>query len=104
MMRHRPTERKAVIALLEQEWDDVADLAEALLDELMELKWGRGGWVIVVRHAGTTPFYTAHGPYSTENQAVKDIGRRVTTFASGGRGMPLKVTDMDSIEPQEGLW
>ena len=32
MMRHRPTERKALIALLEDEWEDTGDLAEAILD------------------------------------------------------------------------
>lgn len=98
MMRHRPTERKAVIALLEQEWDDVADLAEALLDELLELKWGRGGWIIVHREdSATSPAYFAYGPYDTRNQAVKDIGKRIIATRANARAMPLRVCNLDTM-------
>lgn len=102
VMRHRPTERKAVIALLEQEWEDVGDLAEAILDELMELKWHRGGWVIVHREdSATSPSYLCWGPYDTRNQAVKDIGKRIIATRSGARAMPLRVCNLDTMRDDD---
>ncbi len=97
MMRHRPTERKAVIALLEDEWEDTGDLAEAILDALLDLKWHRGGWIVVHREDTSTPAYFAWGPYDTRNQAEKDIGKRIIATRAGARAMPLKVCNMDTL-------
>ncbi len=97
-MRHRPTERKAVIALLEREWEDVADLAEEILDTLLDLKWKRGGWIVVHREpSATAPAYFAWGPYDTRNQAEKDLGKRIIATRPGAKALLLKVGNMDTV-------
>lgn len=100
-MRHRPTERKAVISLLEREWDDTGDLAEAILDELLDLKWRRGGWIVVHREQSDQPAYFAWGPYDTVKQAERDIGKRILATRPGARAMPLRVCNLDTV-PGEG--
>lgn len=100
-MRHRPTERKAVIDLLHEEWDDTGELAEAILDKLLALKWARGGWIIVHREGFATPAYFAYGPYDTRNQAERDIGKRIVACSPGAKAMPLRVVNLDAREPAD---
>lgn len=75
-MKHRPTEVKAVVALLEQEHDDVEALAEQLLDTLLDIKWQRGAWIALQRYAESDHFQ-AWGPYATRGEAERDLGRRI---------------------------
>ena len=94
-MRHRPTEVKAVVALLEQDHDDVEALAQELLDTLVELKWSRSGWVVVLQDpAMPTPLL--YGPYATPTQARRDIGKRIVGVSSDARGFIHHVTNLDS--------
>lgn len=74
-LKHRPTEIKAVIKLLDQEHESVETLAVELLDLLMEIKWNRAPWIAIQRHTG--PHFTAWGPYPTRRQAELDVGRRI---------------------------
>ena len=77
-MKHRPTEVKAVIALLEREHESVDDLAQQLLDLLVDIKWSRGGWIAIQRHDTTIqPDFTAWGPYATKGEAERDVGKRI---------------------------
>lgn len=98
MMRHRPTERKAVLSLLEQDWEDTGDLAEAILDTLLDLKWARGGWVIVHREDGKRPAYFAWGPFDTRKQAEKAIGKNIIATRVNARAMPLKVNPVECVD------
>ena len=77
-MKHRPTEVKAVVELLEQEHESVDDLAQELLDLLVDIKWKRGGWIAIQRHDTTIqPDFTAWGPYATKGEAERDVGKRI---------------------------
>lgn len=95
-MRHRPTERRAVVALLEKEWEDTGDLAEAVLDTLLDLKWKRGGWVVIQGEPMTPPVYMGWGPYDTRNQAMRDVGRRITAASEGARALVVRVCNWDA--------
>jgi hypothetical protein len=77
-VKHRPTEIKAVAALLEQEHESVDVLAQQLLDLLVDIKWSRGGWIAIQRHRTTIqPDFTAWGPYATRGEAERDVGKRI---------------------------
>lgn len=75
-MKHRPSEVKAIVALLEEEHDDVEALATAVLDLLLDIKWNRGAWIALQRYAESDHFQ-AWGPYATRGEAQRDIGRRI---------------------------
>ena len=108
-MKHRPTEIKAVVNLLEQEHDDVEALAQALLDLLLDIKWKRGAYIAIrrLRTEGDHPWpdFLAHGPYPTRKQAELDIGRRITAKSPGEYAYFALVTDLDATdEPDPDLW
>lgn len=103
-MRHRPTERRALVELLGREWDDTGTLAEAILDVLLELKWRRGGWVVVQREAMTTPMFVAWGPYDTRLQAERDIGGRIIAASPGAEALVVRVLNKDIDGGGVRLW
>jgi len=74
-VRHRPTEVRELIALLDREHDSVEDLAQDVLDLLMEIKWSRAPYIAIQRHSG--PHFTAWGPYATRGEAERDVGKRI---------------------------
>lgn len=96
-MRHRPTEIKAVVKLLDQEHDDVEALAVAVLDELVECKWSRGGYVVVLKDPAL-PIPLMYGPYNTITQARRDIGKRIVGTSDEARGYIHHVTNLDARE------
>jgi len=75
MARSRPTEVKAVVALLEAEADDVEELAERIIAALDEARAKREWYVAVARipvgHGHVT--YLASGPFTTRRQAFQDL-------------------------------
>lgn len=75
MARHRPTELKALIALLDQEHEDVEQLAQDVLDLLMDIKWGRAPYIAIQR--SSERMFVAWGPYATIGEAERDIGTRI---------------------------
>lgn len=108
-MKHRPTEVRAFVEILEQEHDDVEALAYALLDKALEIKWKRGAYIAIrrLRVEGDHPWpdFLAHGPYPTRKQAKLDIGRRITAKSPGEYAYFALVTDLDATdEPDPDLW
>lgn len=75
-MRHRPNEHKALVALLDQEHEDVEQLALDVLDLLMDIKWGRAPYIAIQRLHNSEHF-VAWGPYATIGEAERDIGTRI---------------------------
>ena len=67
--RLRPTEYRAVVAMLEQDSDDVDELAKNIVRRLNRLRAEEAVWVRVVKH-GTGVL--AYGPYNTGEEARTD--------------------------------
>lgn len=102
-LRHRPTERRAVIELLDKEHDSVETLADDLLDLLVEIKWGRGSWIAIQRHTG--PHFTAWGPYPTRGEAERDVGRRIIAASPQDVAYFCRVWNKDVLDgPQPDIW
>lgn len=103
-MRHRPTEIKEVTAMLEQDWDDTETLAQAILDRLVEIKWARNPYVVVMRDPNALPAPILYGPYTTPTQARKDVGRRIQGVSDTTVAQIHPVTNLDAVEEiPEGL-
>jgi hypothetical protein len=103
-MKHRPTEVKAVIALLEQEHDSVEDLAQLLLDTLLEIKWRRGAWIAIQRHdTQVQPDFTAWGPYATRGEAERDLGKRIVGVNPRERAYFALVLNKDNTSPHPDI-
>ena len=69
MARYTPTELKAAVAMLEEDHDDVEDLARALLVWLHEIRADRQQWVAIVGRRGRV--YCILGPFPTSSAARK---------------------------------
>ena len=82
MARIRPTEHKAIVALLDAPADSVEDLATDVLLKIDELREARPDWFIVKVDPGVA--VTLHGPYITRNAAKKEIERGDLVAASDG--------------------
>lgn len=104
-MKHRPTEVRAVIALLEKEHDDVDVLAVELLDLLADMKWARGAWIAIQRHRTQHyPEFTAWGPYATRGEAERDLGKRIIGVSAGEYAYFAHVQNKDTTgEPHPDL-
>jgi len=89
---------KAVRELVEQEWEDTEELTQAILDTLVEVKWARGGWVVIFHDPDTLPKPVLYGPYQTSNQATKDVNRRIIGSSGAGRAGVFHVKNLDAIE------
>lgn len=79
MARKRPTEVRGIISLLEQDWDDVADLAEAIIEKLDELRARRTQYTYWMCDPNPqVAIISAYGPYDTANQAEKESKKLVS--------------------------
>lgn len=78
-MRPKVSEIRKITSLLDQQWDDVEELAKAVLAEAFGMAADREQWVVVMedKRLGTFVF----GPFDTENKARKAIG---TSIVSAG--------------------
>lgn len=90
MPRLRPTEVRAVAALLNDPADDVETLAEDVIRKLDELRAKRDVWVVLVRYPDSG-IPGVFGPYDTENQANRAMGRDIVAYKEGTWGLPFKL-------------
>ena len=74
-MRPRVAEIRAVTALLDQEWQDVEDLASAVLEKAIDLVSSRESWVVIASDNRLGTF--AYGPYETRTKATRAIGKEI---------------------------
>lgn len=93
-MRIRPTEHKAVVALLDAPADSVEELATDVIQCIDTLRSKRTDWVLVVIDPGVCVH--VHGPYLTKAAAQKDIGKSVFAASDGARVLVLPLlTDVE---------
>jgi hypothetical protein len=76
-MRPRAAEIRAITALLDQEWDNVDDLASTLISEVFGMAGKRDKWCVIMQDPRLGVF--TYGPYDTENQARKAIGKSIVS-------------------------
>jgi len=96
-MRIRPSEHKAVQALLEEPAESTHELATDIILAIDALRAARTDYVSIVEQA--PGFVMVYGPYVTKNAAYRDFGKSVFSVMEGARSMVLPLTT--SIE--EGL-
>lgn len=76
-MQPRVSEIRKVAALLDQEWDDVDDLARAVTQAVMDAISERDLWCVVA-HDDRLGVFT-FGPFDTEGRARKAIGTSIVS-------------------------
>lgn len=98
MPRIRPSEFKAVVALLDAPAESVEDLATDVILKIDELRALRTDWFVIVVDPGVCVHL--HGPYITKRAAEKEI-EAGDIFAASAGATALIVQLLDSVE--EGL-
>ena len=83
MARLRPTEVKAVAAMLNEPANDEYELAENIMRKINELRAKRKDYVVFVLD-GNMP--SVWGPYETQNSATKAVGTTVIASRPGAKG------------------
>jgi len=95
-VRIRKNEREALTALLDQEWDDVEELASAVFTQAVELFLARELWLVWVGQDASKP--QPFGPFLTRNQALKSIGHEVVGWHRDCRaGVVQLITANDGV-------
>lgn len=84
MARLRPTEVKAIAALLNEPADSVEDLARQVLARVDELRAGRKEYVVVLLDGRIVSTW---GPYDTVKEAEKRVGRHIIASRPGKKGI-----------------
>lgn len=84
----RPSEIKAVVALLMDPADDVTELAKAIIKTVDESRQDRTDYLAVVQNGGLA---NAYGPYATYNQAAKAIEGGKLPAVDGSRWFVVPV-------------
>lgn len=87
MPRVRPLEIKALVPLLEQDWETPEDLATALIQQLDQTRADRKSYIAVMQYGGQGQpgqvWYVGLGPYagsaSARNAASKHPGAGMAT-------------------------
>lgn len=82
-MRLRPTEVKAVAALLDSPADDVTDLARTVIQTLDEMRAARDVYVILLHNPGVG--IVAFGTFDTRKQAERFMQKEVGAATEGAR-------------------
>ncbi len=98
-MRHRPTEIREVTALLEQEHEDVEQLAVDILDLLVDIKWRRGAFVVAVQQFDHLYCF---GPFANKQEAKRSIGKDIVAASAGARGGAILVEDISVLRDRIG--
>ena len=95
-MRPRVAEIRAVTALLDREWEDVEDLAQAVIETVYEALMSREWWTVVADGGGFG--LLPYGPYETKNKAMKAIGKEIVS--PGPEPMPAWVRPLMKGDPR----
>lgn len=83
-MRPRKKEVERIVGLLEAEHEDVEELAFVVLDEAWDLLQQRETWCVVVDNPGAGT--VVWGPYESESQSKRAIGKEVVASSAGAKG------------------
>lgn len=82
--RLRPSEVKAVAALLDDPADSVEELAKDILRKVNEMREGRKEYVVTLISDGIVSTW---GPYDTIKEATKRCGEFIIASKPGKRGI-----------------
>lgn len=82
--RLRPSEVKAVVALLDEPADSVEDLAKDVIRKINELREGRKEYVVTLISDGIVSTW---GPYDTVKEASKRAGEFIIASKPGKKGI-----------------
>jgi hypothetical protein len=99
MARVRPTEWKAIIALLNDPADSVEDLATDVIQKIDALRADRKDYFVLIHDPGVCTHL--HGPYITKNAAHKAVEKGDLFAASQGATylvLPLHDSTDEGIE------
>lgn len=99
MARVRPLEVKALVPLLEQDWETPEALAEALIGALDQVRADRTSYVAVMQFGDKSVFYAGLGPYPGARSAKAAVLRH----PSAGMAYKIAVVPMTSPEGLKGL-
>jgi hypothetical protein len=99
MTRVRPLEVKALVPLLEQDWESPQELASALIATLDQVRASRVSYVGVVRiGSNERRWFLGLGPYAGQRSAEKAVKGLLTTV----EGSAYVVVPLWSEEGLEG--
>lgn len=96
-MRLRKAEREQLVALLDEEWASVDDLAAAVFDQAARMLLARDWWTVAhVRRDSLMIF----GPYGTRGQAEKSLGN-LEFLADDSRDFVRKLAVVGTLEEHD---
>lgn len=72
-MRARPQEIKALVPLLEQDWETPEELAKALIETLDDVRAARTTYIGVMQFGEGPAWYAATGPWPGSRSAAKAL-------------------------------
>lgn len=84
MARPRPTEVRAVAALLQEPAEDAEELAGRIIQALEDLRSDRPSWAVVVATGDGRLMY-AYGPFGTQKQAETAVAKGKVPLIEGQR-------------------
>lgn len=96
MARLRPTEVRAVAALLEEPAEDADELAGRIIETLDELRLKRDSFALLYLEPNTRTV-VAFGPYGTQNAGERDIKRLVSPGPKPGHAQVLKLRPLADL-------
>lgn len=110
-MARSKTETKALVALLEQDWETPEVLAEALIDALDEVRARKTRYVGVMQIGQAHPIYVGVGPFpgakSAENAlrahpAAGMAYKLAVVPMTSPRGLTLDLAELDAPPSEKG--
>jgi len=101
-VRVKKNEREALVELLDQDWDDVEELANAVFKQSVELFLARDLWLVWVGADASKP--QPFGPFLTRGQALKSIGHEVIGWHRDCRaGAVQLISNVSGVPLCEGV-
>lgn len=82
--RIRPTEVKAIVALLNEPADDVNELAKDVIRAIDQCRYDRKEYVVTLLDGGIVSTW---GPYATIKEATSRVGSFIIASKPGKRGI-----------------
>lgn len=76
-MQPKVAEVRAIEKMLSQEWDDVTELADAVVQKVMDMVEARDQWCVLAMDPRLGAF--VFGMYDTEGRAKKAIGKSIVS-------------------------
>lgn len=110
-MARSKTETKALVALLEQDWETPEVLAEALIDALDEVRARKTRYVGVMQIGQAKPIYAGVGPFpgakSAENAlrahpAAGMAYKLAVVPVTSPKGLTLALSELDAPPSEKG--